>query len=355
MTRLSATWTQLTQSARLQRSSQCLSVLGSKIFIFGGEVVPRQPIDNRLDVVSLEATKGVCPAITLNPAAAADRTQNPAEASTLDTPTDAPAPRVGSASAAIKDSLYMFSGRGGTTMAPVEEDGAVWRYTPSRPSWELLKPADPGAPFPAGRSYHAMASDGSDLVFVHAGCPEEGRLQDLWSFSLGSRAWSELPPAPGPARGGTSIAYSRGKLYRMNGFDGATEQGGLVDTYDLATNKWSSFAFNPDGKNGPGPRSVSTLVAVTVKGKTYLVTMFGECDPSSLGHAGAGKMLSDVWAFDIDGQDWVRVETTGGSPAPRGWFDADAVRGGDIDAIIVHGGLAENNSRLGDAWRLDFT
>lgn len=254
----------------------------------------------------------------------------------------------------IKDSLYMFSGRGGIAMAPVEEHGAIWRYTPSQSSWELLKPADPEKPFPAGRSYHAMTSDGSDLLFVHAGCPESGRLQDLWSFSLGSRAWSELPPAPGPARGGTSIAYSGGKLYRMNGFDGTTEQGGLVDTYDLATNKWSSLLFSPDGKSGPGPRSVSTLVAVTVKSKTYLVTIFGECDPSSLGHAGAGKMLSDVWAFDVDGQDWVRVETTGGSPDPRGWFDADTVREDGTDAIVVHGGLAENNSRLGDVWRLDF-
>lgn len=281
--------------------------------------------------------------------------KTPAEASTLDAPPEAPTPRVGSASAIIKDSLYMFSGRGGIAMAPVEENGAVWRYTPSQSSWKLLKPADPEKPFPAGRSYHAMTSDESDLLFVHAGCPEKGRLQDLWSFSLGSQTWSELPPAPEPARGGTSIAYSAGKLYRMNGFDGTTEQGGLVDTYDLATNKWSSFTFNADGKSGPGPRSVSTLVAVTVKGKTYLVTMFGECDPSSLGHAGAGKMLSDVWAFDVDGQEWGRVETAGGSPAPRGWFDADAVRGGSNDAIIVHGGLAEDNSRLGDVWRLDFT
>lgn len=280
--------------------------------------------------------------------------ETPANVSTLDAPSEAPTPRVGSASAVIKDSLYMFSGRGGIAMEPVEEKGVIWRYTPSQSSWSLLEPSDPGKPFPAGRSYHAMTSDGSDLLFVHAGCPENGRLQDLWSFSLGSQTWNKLPPAPGPARGGTSIAYSGGKLYRMNGFDGTTEQGGVVDTYDLATNKWSSFAFSPDGKGGPGPRSVSALVAVTVKGKTYLVTMFGECDPSSLGHAGAGKMLSDVWAFDVDAQDWVMVETKGVSPAPRGWFDADAVRGGGSDAVVVHGGLAEDNSRLGDVWRLDF-
>lgn len=240
-------------------------------------------------------------------------------------------------------------------MAPVEENGAVWRYTPSRSAWELLKPADPpGQPFPAGRSYHAMASDGADLLFVHAGCPEEGRMQDLWSFSLSSLAWRELAPAPGPARGGPGLAYLGQKLYRMNGFDGSTEQGGSVDVYDLAADKWSSFAFKPDGRDGPGPRSVSALLAVSVKGRSFLVTMFGECDPSSLGHAGAGKMLSDVWAFDVDEKYWVELEAAGDMPAARGWFDADVFRGDGQDAIIVHGGLAEDNSRLGDIWRLDF-
>lgn len=240
-------------------------------------------------------------------------------------------------------------------MVPVEENGAIWRYTPSQSSWKLLKPADSKKPFPAGRSYHAMTSDGTDLLFVHAGCPEKGRLQDLWSFSLDSQTWSELPSAPEPARGGSSLAYLGGKLYRMNGFDGTTEQGGVIDTYDLATNQWSSFAFKPDGESGPGPRSVSTLVPVSIRGKNYLVTMFGECDPSSLGHAGAGKMLSDTWAFDVDGQHWVRVEAAGDSPAARGWFDADVFQGDEQDAIIVHGGLAGDNSRLGDVWRLDFT
>lgn len=296
----------------------------------------------------------VCPSLNIKLLASADGNPDSTEVSTLDAPPEAPTPRVGSASAVIKGSLYLFSGRGGIAMAPVEENGAVWRYTPSDSSWKLLQPRDPEKPFPAGRSYHSMTSNGSDLLFVHAGCPENGRMQDLWSFNLGSQTWRELASAPGPARGGPSIAYSGEKLYRMNGFDGKTEQGGSVDIYDLVADKWSSFAFQPDGKAGPGPRSVSALNAVTMKGKFYLVTLFGECDPSSLGHAGAGKMLSDVWAFDVHGQDWVRVETTGDSPAPRGWFDADVAQKEGHDAVIVHGGLAEDNSRLGDVWRLDF-
>lgn len=53
---LSATWTQLASSTRLQRSSQTLSVVQGKAWIFGGEVLPREPLDNQLDVVELQPT-----------------------------------------------------------------------------------------------------------------------------------------------------------------------------------------------------------------------------------------------------------------------------------------------------------
>jgi hypothetical protein len=83
--------------------------------------------------------------------------------------------------------------------------------------------------------------------------------------------------------------------------------------------------------------------------------MFGERDPSALGHAGAGKMLSDVWAFDIEVRTWQRVEVGADGPVARGWFDADVVRDGVVkDAMVVHGGLGEDNQRLGDVWVLRF-
>ncbi len=240
-------------------------------------------------------------------------------------------------------------------MAPIEEHGALWRYTPDKSLWELIKPANPSAPYPASRSYHSLASDGTANIYLHAGCPDKGRLSDLWSFNVDSKTWTELPPAPPPARGGPSIAVSGGKLYRMNGFDGKTEQGGAVDVLDLASREWSTIAFTPDRVQGPEPRSVSALLAVKAKGRDLLVTLFGERDPSSLGHAGAGKMLGDVWAFDLEGKQWAKVEPEGEAPAPRGWFAADvAVEHDGEHAVIVHGGLAEDNSRLGDVWKLRF-
>jgi N-acetylneuraminic acid mutarotase len=237
-------------------------------------------------------------------------------------------------------------------MKPVEEEGALWSFDAANGAWSMVKPAESAAPYPLGRSYHCITSDGEGKIFVHAGCPEAGRLSDLWEFDIARRAWRELASAPPPSRGGASIAYVDAKLYRINGFDGKTEQGGSVDVFDIGQGAWSSVQYQPDGKQGPECRSVSVLVPVCIGGKAHLVTAFGERDPSSLGHAGAGKMLSDTWAFSIEEGKWSKVQDAGQEkPEPRGWFDADAM---DDDAIIIHGGLNEDNKRLGDVWELRF-
>lgn len=238
-------------------------------------------------------------------------------------------------------------------MKPVEENGALWSYNVAKSSWILVKPADSAAPYPAGRSYHCITSDGSRNIFVHAGCPEQGRLADLWKFDTTTNVWTELPAAFGPARGGASVTYLDGKLYRMNGFDGQHEQGGALDVYDVAKGSWQVVKYTADGIQGPEARSVATLLPAKVGGSDYLITAFGEHDPSSLGHAGAGKMLANTWAWDIQQSQWQKLQVTGSSPEGRGWFDADVVKTQDgNDGILVHGGLNEDNQRLGDVWLL---
>lgn len=358
---LSGTWTCLATSERLRRSSQSLSVLNSQAWVFGGELLPRQPVDSQFDVIKLSSVEGTtvfrqvsCRTSTY--LSLKGSIIGSSAASTLAPPAEVPSPRVGATMTVVKDALYMFSGRGGLEMMPVEENGALWRYTPDTSVWELIKPADPSKPYPSGRSYHAMDSDGDSTIYIHAGCPEKSRMSDFWSFNVLTRSWAELPAAPPPARGGTSIAVSDGRLYRMNGFDGTREQGGSIDVYDLGTNSWSSITFKADGSSGPEPRSVGTLVTANIQGRYYLLTLFGERDPSSLGHAGAGKMLGDVWAFDIEREEWQLIKPTSETkaPAPRGWFGADVVYDQNKNcAVIIHGGLAEDNSRLGDVWKLE--
>ncbi|KAF3014155.1 hypothetical protein E8E14_001202 [Neopestalotiopsis sp. 37M] len=338
MAQLEAHWTQITASSRLQRSSQCLSVIGSEAYIFGGELLPRQPVSNQFDVIAIGNNN------------AQDNVTTLAEPST-----PAPIPRVGSTAATLNGVMYLFSGRGGLDMAPIEEKGSLWQYDPRSSQWELVEPNDRSAPYPPGRSYHASTTDSNENIFIHAGCPEHGRLSDLWSFNITTKTWTELAAAPSPPRGGTSLAAHGRKLYRMNGFDGKTEQGGAIDVYDIAARTWSTISFIPDGVQGPTPRSVSALLVVHISGREHILTLFGEGDPSALGHAGAGKMFDDVWAFDLDSQKWHKATSVGSElPAARGWFDADVmVRETDQQSVIVHGGLAEDNTRLGDVWKLD--
>lgn len=270
-----------------------------------------------------------------------------------------PSPRVGAATAVLSDKIYLFSGRGGTAMAPIDESGRLWVFTPSSSTWEPLSPSfsSSSGEIPAARSYHTMtASPDHGTLYVHAGCPASGRLADLWSFTLADRTWKQLASAPAPARGGASITYAEGRLWRMNGFDGEKEQGGRLDVYDIATDSWSSISFAADGKEGPGARSVAALVPVRGHegGGLRLVTLFGESDPSSLGHMGAGKMLADVWVFEVEKGTWARVQAEEGREVPqgRGWFDADVVKVDGKEAVVVVGGLGESNERLDDAWVL---
>lgn len=249
-------------------------------------------------------------------------------------------------------------------MTAIEEKGSLWSFScplstaSSVVDWTLIAPADSNAPYPEGRSYHALTSDGSNIIYLHGGCPAKGRVSDLWSFDLSTRTWTELPPAPRSGRGESSIAIAAGRLYRMNGFDGKTEQGGTLDIYEPTLQTWSSISYAPNGIDGPEPRSVSCLLAIELQGRPSLMTAFGEHDPSPLGHQGAGRMLDDIWVFDIETSKWNKLTMAEGSrehPAARGWFDADVWRakGGRSARAVIAGGLAEDNQRLSDVWILE--
>ena len=241
-------------------------------------------------------------------------------------------------------------------MAPIDEKGQLWQFDANGTDWSVIHPANDSQPTPEPRSYHCMTSDGKNTLYLHAGCPTSGRLSDLWSFDVNERKWSQLTSAPGAPRGGTSITFSGSKLYRMGGFDGKHELGGEIDIYDVASDTWAAHTFIPDGKEGPGCRSVGSLLAVDVHGKPSLITAFGESDPSALGHAGAGNMLPDAWLWDIESMRWSKIvgEEGGQVPQARGWYAADAVVVNGKGGIIVQGGLAEDNQRLDDVWVLSF-
>lgn len=422
---LKAKWNRI-DAPPLPRSSHSLNVIAGRAYIFGGEITPREPVDNDMHIITL-------PSGTVS---SADYKSMPAKPESAGGAI--PEKRVGHTAAVIGERIFIFGGRGGKEMKPLEENGRVWVYNTRTDTWSYLDPM-PGTPYPAARSYHSSVAiekpeqpnmksakidnaletpaagaiaegaqtdeekGGYGTFFVHAGCPDSGRTNDLWGFDVRSRTWKEYPSAPGKPRGGTAIAVSKQRIYRYGGFNGEGEEGGELDILELgletfenvgsteevsvmAKGKWETLDFKQENMRFPGNRSVAGLQSITTgMGREYLVLMLGERDPSSEGHQGAGKFWGDVWAFQcppkgmtaasfkdaawqalgretgeglwsemlvadaegVEGEDVRKLV-----PTERGWFASSTMGDADATGIILWGGLNGKNEREDNGWIL---
>ncbi|KAK9900796.1 kelch repeat protein [Cystobasidium minutum MCA 4210] len=354
---LRASFERVLLDSPLPRSSHSINVVGSKAYLFGGELRPREPVDAAVHVFDLP--NGFPPAdgspSSSNKSIQESTVSN--EAIEAKDGNEGPPLRVGHTSARVNDDIYIFGGRGGKDMTALQEKGRLWRFSTKSSAWTAVDPASSNgdARFPEARSYHASTSAPElGKVFIHAGCPASGRTSDLWSFDIESRTWTKLPEAPEPPRGGPGLTYALGKLWRYGGFDGKNELGGQLDYIDVsggdAATEWKSVKFS-EGQY-PGARSVTGLQVVHVKDKPYLVAYLGERDTSNLGHAGAGVFWGDIWSLaltkqgEIEADKWVKCEIENAENMPeRGWFASDLV---GKDKILVYGGLNARNERESD-------
>lgn len=317
----------------LQRSSHSAAVINDTLFLFGGEVNPREPVPNAVHALPLSSLQA----------------SDVFKVASAEGDASRPSARVGAASTSLGSKLYVWGGRGGKDMSqPLDEHDGLWEFDGSE--WSYLKTTGDA---PENRSYHTLTADPERrCLYLHAGCPSKGRTGTLHRLDLESLTWSKLPDGPGPGRGGTVIIRLHdGKIARFGGFAGH-ELGGL-DLFDPTTEAWSSV--DVDGPK-PEARSVYSFVAldpVAVKGERVVAVMaHGEREgaPAHLGHAGAGNFHSDVWALLEKGEGcrWQEVQVEGDQPEARGW-GATAVW---QNQLVMHGGLNTKNERLDDAWLL---
>ncbi len=165
----------VTQAAsQLKRSSHCLVVPPTQdaAIVFGGELQPRVPVDNALHEIALPSGNyGLKNVLTA---------------------TSAPPPRVGSALAFTKESLWVWGGRGGISMECLPEKGDVWRFK----SGEWTRVECDGEP-PQERSYHVMVTYNevpslSSWICSHHQSPSLGPIR---ACGL-SRHWPSFGPLP---------------------------------------------------------------------------------------------------------------------------------------------------------------
>ncbi|OCH95749.1 galactose oxidase [Obba rivulosa] len=382
-----ARWSLLTKASWSARSSHCISTTKSGlIVVYSGELKPRTPVDSVADAKD-GVTKGSVHIFDLNasltnihPDATEARTWQTLPPTLARVEQDAtpqiPEPRVGATTVNDGDSIYMWGGRGGIDMAPLDHiQAGLWRGDldiPSGVRWGRISAVNE-VHAPSPRSYHASAIlEGK--IYIHAGCPVVGRLGTLHAFDIATRKWQPLASAPEPPRGGTALAAtslpSTGPiLVRYGGFNGMElpPDVGIIDIYSVNDDKWYTTKPAEDPAHGyPGARSVHGFVPFR-SGKPFAkdavaLLFYGEKDASNLGHAGAGAFWDDAWLLTKDATEgisggwvWKKVENPSNGPVPegRGWFPGAVWEDGEGEShIVMQGGLLSSNERSDELWEL---
>ncbi|KAG5963827.1 hypothetical protein E4U57_005876 [Claviceps arundinis] len=162
------------------RYGHTLNILGSKIYIFGGQVEGLFMNDlSAFDLNQLQSPNYMWEILLNN-----------------DPSPNAPPARTNHTVITYNDRLYLFGGTNG-----VEWFNDVWCYDPAVNSWSQL---DCIGYIPPSREGHAAAVV-DDVMYVFGGRTEEGTdLGDLAAFRISSRRWytfQNMGPSPSPRSG----------------------------------------------------------------------------------------------------------------------------------------------------------
>ena len=318
---LKATLTPVT-SVPLPQSCQSLSIIKGRGYAFGGKTTSKnggqELADNDVHVIILPSS-GVESADYKRIVAKENDTSR----------------RFGHSASVVDDRVFVFGGKDTDDGEPLYEAGRVWVFDTISNKWSYLDPS--GGKIPEPRTQHASVAsvhpqpvqrrtdegylpqqppdpakivpeppspDSYGTVIIQGGLGESGAvLNDMWSFDISSKSWSELPEPPPPASSGPSLALVDQRLYSFS--DGQTsyldlthssfdDRGGQGELGLAPLGPWTTLpdASTTPEKPHPGERTGSSLIPVTTgQGRNYLLLIGGRNS--------SGEQLEDIWALQL--------------------------------------------------------
>ncbi|KAI9369239.1 hypothetical protein BJX61DRAFT_164745 [Aspergillus egyptiacus] len=220
------------------RYGHTLNILGSKLYVFGGQV--EQYFFNDLVAFDLNQLQ--------NPANKWEfLIQNSHEGGPP--PGQIPPARTNHTIVSYNDKLYLFGGTNG-----MQWFNDVWSYDPRTNSWTQL---DCFGFIPTPREGHAAALV-NDVMYVFGGRTDEGiDLGDLAAFRISTRRWysfQNMGPAPSPRSGHSMTAFGR-QIIIVAGEPSSAPRDPveLSMAYILDTTKIRYPSDTPNGERAPGP------------------------------------------------------------------------------------------------------
>lgn len=400
---MKGTWEKL-EIPPLPRSSHSADIVAGTVYIFGGEVEPRRPVDNDMHAITLPSSGAQADYYAIK-AKSAKSAKSPAPAEALAVPTvnepkpepkpkpevaaesesdedddddedddededdddeeedseeesdsdeddkelsevplttpspapapgpsaaakgkaiaspelsDVPAPRVGHATAVIGHRIFLFGGRGGPDMAPLDEGGRVWVFDTRTQLWSFLDPSPaaqglPDIPRPAPRSYHAAVATPKPDTFTGPSSRPQSHANnngvEAWrDWALGTSAEAEHTHGT-PQRPVVGVLAERATDADADGYGTLIIHGGCL--------------------------------------------------------ADSGARAADVWAFDVRSRVWQRLPDApgagrggaalalGGSAGGRlyrfGGFDGESQAGGQLDFLELGVDVFDDQVARGEA------
>lgn len=343
---LKGTW-QRVAIPSLPRSSHSINVVGSTAYVFGGEDADaRKPVDNSMhalilptgsasaDYYAIKAVPAKKPAVpeapkltisepppesdpvaivepqTVTPESTTEGGDNKEETEEIslesakdkgkgkeDSPgavdeislqgpplDDVPPPRVGHATAVIGNRIFMYGGRGGAAMTPLEERGRVWVFDTKTNTWSFLDPLAPTAPVPI----QAVPETGNAATVATTAAPVSSVNRPVFPEA---RSYHAATASDLPASTEESLTSSFAKRGRVS--------------------SWKEWAEGDMAEVGTPQRPIVGNIAARAR----------DADSDGYGtfiiHGGclaSGGRANDLWAFDVRTRVWSELPSAPGLP-----------------------------------------
>ena len=227
---------------------------------------------------------------------------------------------------------------GGTNDWPNDE---TWVYDAGANDWSQIT----SGAVPKARSQTAIAYIGPNKALMFGG--NKGTmdrtppcLNDTWLFDGSTNTWQQLQPAsPPPARRIHQMAYlADGKVLLFGGLHGQI----LGDTwlFDLNTTSWTQLNL----PSAPPPRNYFSLAHLD----SQRALLFGG-SPSGDQDA---KLFDDTWLFDLNSQQWTKLQPATSPPTLMGASMAFLDQG---HVLLFSGRLANYGNLASNTWAFDMS
>ena len=251
-------------------------------------------------------------------------------------PSTKPSYRSGHAMVTIPgtDQLLLFGGS--NNLYPMIKND-TWIYDLSDNIWTEKTPANPTPTNnPSGRSYHAMATVGTDKVVLFGGV---NGYNETWVYDLKNNTWSKKNPSTKP-----SYRYDHA-MASVWGTDEVVLFGGDSNNnetwvYDLNNGPQGTWT-EKFPTNKPSGRYEHAMASVWGTDK---VVLFG-------GYRYSFGVNDETWVYDLKNNTWTdktRWPRPVNYPSARHEHAIATIWG--TEKVVLFGGFGVNNNKFSDTW-----